>query len=358
MASIELQGDANLTLVVDGTFTVTGGKAGDGTRNSDSSLVKGGHGGYAGISVPYGAVMTVRGSGVLTAQGGDAGKGASLIASNDASGGGGAGAGIGGGGGKGGDAGAKSGGTGVSAGDIHIYDSVTVKAYGGGGAGNIVDGIERGGAGGYPGAGIGGGGAGGGGGGNSAGPGGFCGSGGGTSGVDGGPGTPFSQPNYHTGGGGYFSGSTVSSIKYYKYYNPGTIGGGSGWDSNSATTNTWETAPWKGGNGGAAGSGGAVLVGSAVTLQAANGSYRTKKARNYGIDSTPIYMQSGFKLDMIREKGVTSVSARTGAALTQELKNKSVPQSVQPFSYDGKDIYGVGSGAGYTETSNGSYLRT
>ena len=80
-----------------------------------------------------------------------------------------------------------------------------------------------------------------------------------------------------------------------------------------------------------------------------------KKARNYGIDSTPIYMQSGFKLDMIRGKGVTSVGARTGEALTQELKNKNVPQSVQPFSYGGKDIYGVGSGAGYTETSNGSY---
>ena len=72
MAGIELQGDANLTLVVDGTFTVTGGKAGDGTYGQRA---KPGAGGYAGIYVPVGTELTIRGGGSVYAYGGNAGAG-------------------------------------------------------------------------------------------------------------------------------------------------------------------------------------------------------------------------------------------------------------------------------------------
>ncbi len=363
---IELQGDANLTLVVDGTFTVTGGKAGDGPDAQASYL--GGAAGRAGISVPNGTTLVLRGSGTLNAYGGDAGRGGNGgarngYADNGAPGGGGAGAGIGGNGGSGGNGGYRlkgenyasdaktngtQGGTGVSAGNIYLYEAIRVNAFGGaGGAGGWDDVSCPGGGGGYPGAGIGGGGAGGAGGSHGPGGGGFSG-GGGDGGTD-----KYSAVNgnggiasSHHGGGGYFSyfrkGSESFSV-------PNNIGGiAAVYGPTSSWKNTWAC------NGGSAGSGGEVKKANTATLDARNGSYLTANQRKWGQSPTPIYLQSGFKLDMIRGKGVSSVSARTGADLTQELKNKNVTQSMQPFSYDGKDIYGVGSGAGATETSNGS----
>ncbi len=368
---IELQGDANLTLVVDGTFTVTGGKAGDGgdvtrTTASGSTVIspgKAGTKGYAGIALPVGATLNIQGSGVLTAQGGDAGKGGDSISGIGGSnvgggGGGGAGAGIGGNGGNGGAGGTdyidgSNGAAGQGMGTMNIWGTVTVNAYGGGGgSGSVNQTHDTGGAGGYPGAGIGGGGAGAGGG-EWDDPG---------AGFTGGRGQGNEDNSYLTKNGegsgnsswgvagGYFRADYTSQYPASYSILQGLGGIGSTYiNYNPAGRRT------KAGDGGRGGAGGTVKVSEKATLHAYNGSYETTIPRNYGKTPTPIYMQSGFKLDMIREKGVTSVSARTGAALTQELKNKSVPQSVQPFSYDGKDIYGVGSGAGATETSNGSY---
>ncbi|MCI8336986.1 MAG: hypothetical protein HFI72_07530, partial [Peptococcaceae bacterium] len=359
---ISLLGSGKLNLVVDGTLTVTGGKAEDGQYDAVQYTAVGGAGGYPGIGVPVGTSLIISGSGTVTAAGGDAGRGGNANnGSHNASGGGGAGAGIGGIGGKGGDAGApyrdKVSGTGGSMGSVMIYETVVVNAYGGGGAGNTADGIGA--AGGYPAAGVGGGGAGGGGAGNSAGAGGFCGAGGGSSGVDGGPATPFIKPNYHTGGGGYFAGSTISNYadKLYKYYHGGAIGGGGAWDTNTDDTNTWEKASWKGGHGGTAGAGGTVVKGELATLQAANGSYQTNIPRNYGKTPTPIYAQSGYDLELLRTAGVTKVDAgltakgvRSKGDLENELGATGKSSTIQATA-----LAGVGSGAGYLESRNGSF---
>ncbi len=352
--------------MVDGTFTVTGGKAGDGAPTTAGGPAKGGHGGYAGISVPNGTVLTICGAGTLSARGGDAGRGGdgkvNVNSDNGGAGGGGAGAGIGGNGGSGGNGMVRTAGgansgldgnpltsgqpglAGISAGSINIYENVKVNAYGGAGAaGGAYANSISGGAGGYPGAGVGGGGAGAGGSSHEPTGGGF------NSGHNMGAVNVYingtESGGYSHSGGSYYAVSHVNSTDYTSLSKIGGLPG--------ITKSTYYHGA-TGGAGGSAGSGGQVKKANTATLDARNGSYLTANQRKWGQSPAPIYLQSGFKLDMIRGKGVTSVSARTGEALTQELKNKSVTQSVQPFSYDGKDIYGVGSGAGATETSNGS----
>ena len=362
MASIELQGDANLTLVVDGTFTVTGGKAGDG---QDSAAVNppGGSGGYAGIYVPVGTTLTVRGTGRLAARGGHAGDGGSGFKNEiGAGGGGGAGAGIGGNGGTGGAGGdgtsgssdiGKPGGTGISAGNIYLYESVTVTAYGGaGGSGGSIPVGATGpaGGGGYPAAGIGGGGAGAGGASHDPGGGGF--SGGCADYVT------TDKPTWDKvlDGNGAPAGTGAPGGGYFSSYN------GDVWDAladiraslGGGAIKYVNYGGSRGGNGGAAGSGGEVYVGSKASLTAANGSYKTAN-KQWGVTPTPIYAQSGYDLNLLRTAGVRVVDAfnkdgiRTKDAL--ETKLGAQGKSIIPAG-----LPGIGSGAGYTETSNGSYL--
>ena len=358
MASIELQGDANLTLVVDGTFTVTGGKAGDGS-NSVSANSPGGKGGYAGIYVPHGTTLTVRGSGSLVARGGhagDGGNGGNLI-NIGGSGAGGAGAGIGGNGGNGGASGdgthtptdnGAPGGAGISAGTVYLYETIKVNAYGGaGGSGGTYSNSTPGGAGGYPAAGIGGGGAGGGGGTNGPAGGGFSGGRGEadstTTKVIDGAGGPTSSCG---GGGGYFSSynGTITTGAGLAIEIQPALGGGA---------TKYKAGEWggsRGGNGGAAGSGNKVRKASTASLTAVNGSYKTAN-KQWGVTPTPIYAQSGYDLNLLRTAGVRVVEAfnkdgiRTKDAL--ETKLGAQGKSIIPAG-----LPGVGSGAGYTETSN------
>ena len=368
---IELQGDANLTLVVDGTFTVTGGKGVASTpitSNTGSFSAEGsgraavGKGGYAGIAVPVGTTLTLRGTGIVNAYGGDASKSsASTIGGNfGAAGGGGAGAGIGGNGGNGGLGSANSvsavlgdgfnGEAGGNAGTVYIYEALRVNAYGGGGAaGGGYFGSSPGGGGGYPGAGIGGGGAGGGGANHGAGGGGFSGGAGesqGTVGTNGYNGTDSSHGN----GGSYFQGA---SVLYTAYITNGTGGlypkiGGIG-----MRYGTGYYAANKAGDGGQGGAGGTVYKSNRAAVVAMNGSMITTKQRQWGQSETPIYLQMGWKPSTVQGSNITKIDSATWTGMRNQLSG--LTKSVEPFTYGGKAITGVGSGAGATETSNGSY---
>ncbi|MCI8336213.1 MAG: hypothetical protein HFI72_03505 [Peptococcaceae bacterium] len=358
---ISLLGSGKLNLVVDGTLTVTGGKAGNGSDAQAS--YSGGAPGYAGISVPNTATLVLGGAGTVVAQGGDAGRGGnggsrSGYADNGASGGGGAGAGIGGNGAAGGDGGSRPtgvgystnaatngtpGGNGGSAGNIYIYESVKLSAYGGaGGAGGWDYQSSPGGGGGYPAAGIGGGGAGGGGGSHGPGGGGFSGGGGdgGTERNNAANGSGAIAATHH-GGGGYFN--------YYRkdgetFSTPNNIGGIAAiYAATSNYKNTW------GSSGGTAGSGGKIYKADTATLTVANGSYMTANQQKWGQSPTPIYAQSGFNLNNIRSANVAAVTARTKAALETELSSK-VSKTIAVTN-----VAGIGSGAGAYEVSNGSF---
>ncbi len=405
MAGIELQGDANLTLVVDGTFTVTGGKAGDGgDQRTGGTGAVGGVKGYAGIAVPTGTTLTIRGTGAVLARGGDAGRGGDSLPYQgrdngwpSGAGGGGAGAGIGGNGGTGArtdtgnktlkytlntDKDGKTSGTyaffeyywmpesegypGGSAGTINIYDTVAVTAYGGGGgAGGVDSTMDSGGGGGYPAAGIGGGGAGGGGSNDGyAGGGGFSGGHGdslqgysiGVETVRAHDGlsplyAEFATTRGWPHAGGYFrAGDAGRQLDQFK---GGFIGGGTGWPLFGGTKDGKKYGYYfASANGGTGGSGGTVKVASTAVqnLTVANGSYTTRQKQTWGQNPTPIYAQSGYSLDTIRNAGITNIAARTKGSLETELKSlsKAIPAA---------KLAGVGSGAGYTETSNGSYAK-
>ena len=352
---VTLSGNAKLTLIVDGTLSVYGGAAGDG---ADSTGVNppGGTGGFAGIFVPNGTTLTVRGGGTLSAYGGHAGDGGNGVAANNigAAGGGGAGAGIGGNGGPGGAGGdgtssstdnGAPGGAGTSAGEVYLYETVRVTAYGGaGGSGGWEyksSSSSPGGGGGYPAAGIGGGGAGAGGASHGSGGGGFSGGRGdfdniGTKVVDG-VGAPTAE---HGPGGGYFSSydGTYSAGGILQVETQPSLGGGAMKYKSSSFGGD------RAGNGGAAGSGGTVKKASTATLTVSNGSYKTS-SKEWGVTPTPIYAQSGYSLTKLREANVRVVNARSKSALESELGSKGKTLVATGLS-------GVGSGAGFTETSH------
>ncbi|MCI8336938.1 MAG: hypothetical protein HFI72_07275 [Peptococcaceae bacterium] len=363
---ISLGGNGKLTLIVDGTLVVTGGKAekgGDVTRStaSGSTVIspgKAGANGYAGIGVPVGTSLTISGSGSLTARGGDAGRGGdsiSGIGGNNVGGGGGggAGAGIGGNGGGGGVGGtaSKDGGNGMAGqgmGTVAVYGTVTVNAYGGGGgSGSINQTHDTGGAGGYPAAGIGGGGAGGGGG-EWDNPGGGFTAGRGQGNTDNSylPIDGEGSGNAAWGiAGGYFKAdyTTEHPVSYAIVQGLGGIG------STYTNHGAGDASRTKAGDGGQGGAGGTVVKGELATLQVANGSYQTTIPQNYGKAPTPIYAQSGFNLTNIRSANLTAVTARTKAALETELSGK-VSKTIAVTN-----VAGIGSGAGAYEVSNGSF---
>ena len=364
---IELQGDANLTLVVDGTFTVTGGKAGDGENAVPSRLSAGGAGGRAAISVPTETTLTICGKGTVYAYGGDAGDGGSAGADgreNQAgAGGGGAGAGIGGNGGAGGHGVMNSsaptsiggdGAKGISAGTIMIYETVKVYAYGGNGGsggqpvidkgqGSITSTSGSGGGGGYPAAGVGGGGAGAGGADHGNGGGGFSGGAAQQTYVRDAVNGQGGAAQEFSGGGGYFSkGDTGPYAAGTSGEMPGgAIGGG------YVNTVNWQTHS---GQGGAAGSGGVVKKAATAKLYGYNGSATTTSKRIWGQNQTPIYWQNGYSLVSARAAG--NVTNKAGVETAAHLNGNRL------LSYKNEltnSRLGVGSGAGYTETSNGSY---
>ncbi|MCI8336418.1 MAG: hypothetical protein HFI72_04600 [Peptococcaceae bacterium] len=348
---ISLLGSGHLILVVDGTLTVTGGagtQAAIPTVRIDSTTSTVGNGAYAGISVPSTATLTVRGTGTVSARGGDASSGNNGAGGiSGGPGGGGAGAGIGGNGGGGGlgawDKSA-SGANGSAGGTVQIYDQVKVFAYGGAGGATSEQQLSTGG-GGYPAAGIGGGGGGGGGGDHATGGAGFSSAGykgqtGGTNGtgptsatIDGGG---ASWTRY--AGGAYFNGPL--NPKQDNVALTGGLGAVS-WSGSSTATS---------GNGGVGGAGGKVYKADKATLTVANGSYVTSNQQKWGQSPTPIYAQSGYDLNLIRKAKVTKVSARTPGKLVEELGATGKSSSIQATA-----LAGVGSGAGYLESSNGSF---
>jgi len=170
-SAIDIEAGGTLDLYVSDGATVT---VNSGLGESASGATPG-KGGYAGIHVPEGASLNLKGAGIIKAIGGNAGNGALNYGKVGATaGGGGAGAGI---GGNGGDGAKGAGGInqpqkicedgkkGEDAGSINIYNEVIVYSYGGaggsGGNGGAHGVSGSGGGGGYPAAGIGGGGAGG-----------------------------------------------------------------------------------------------------------------------------------------------------------------------------------------------------
>ena len=374
-------------IVVNSTYGEQGQAGGQKDEDNKVIAAKGGPGGFAGIHVPESAVLNVFGDGTLIAYGGDAGDGNAVILSLGSGGGGGAGAGIGGNGGNGGDANTteipsdpynftdngKDGEPGENCGTVNIYNSVKVYAYGGaGGSGGVASASAGSGGGGYPAAGIGGGGAGGGGGNHCDGAGGY--SGGGaqynvTNGKNGlGGGLKANNNTASTGGGGYFS---CGYGRVNTYLNYAVIGGqGSGschWSSGSIETKWWNDHA---GSGGTAGKGGTVNVSSKAKIYAYNGDMITDgnhesiyaydkdgnktnqllakvtKQNNQVIIPCQIFAQAGIK------RAVYKVNYQT-AANYSELKNEiiSSESSIEPSKYG----YGIGSGAGYIEESNGTF---
>ena len=249
---------SEVTLIIDGgTVSLTGGDAARWDKP-----------GGAGIKLPSTSTLNIKGNGTLKVKGGDAENGkdgkngynsngtSSAIGGNGGAGGAGAGAGIGSAGGQGGVVGKNGGSPSDSCGNIMIFDTVSVEAYGGsggkggnggnGGTGTYLymlvgwgayggGGGGAGGGGGYPAAAIGSGGAGGGGGTD------------GTSGRtdEGGGIALYSKPAYASpgyggnGGGGYGGGGAG-----------GTGGAGNVKDGYTA----WKEAPTQGRSGGTFGS--------------------------------------------------------------------------------------------------------
>ena len=319
-SAIELEEGAILNLyicsgaevVVNSAYGEQGQAGGQKDENNKVKAADGGPGGYAGIHVPSTATLNVYGEGTLIAYGGDAGDGNTVKNSLGSGGGGGAGAGIGGGG-------------------------------AGGGGGNHCDG-----AGGY--------------------------SGGGaqynvTNGKNGLGGGLASKPNAQSsGGGGYFScgyGRVNTNLGF------AAIGGqGSGachWVNN--TTKVW----WNdhAGSGGTGGAGGNVTVSSKAKVYAYNGDMITEgthdgiyaydqhgnktseklekviKPNNQEIVPCQIFAQAGIKRDVY-------ISNFSTAANYKELKNEidnNYKTVIRATSYG----YGIGSGAGYRESENGTY---
>lgn len=276
---------------------------------------------------------------------------------------------------------------GEDCGKITINNSLIVNAYGGaGGSGGKYENIAGSsgtGGGGYPAAGIGGGGAGAGAGMHIQGGGGY------SPGVcqitsDG---TQFHNGTYGSvpelyaegnSGGAYFSESKYDN-RIFTEPIAGAIGGQGGMNG----SNWWKDS---GGDGGIAGQGGEIVVSSQATVNAYNGNECTLKETDSGYYYKPleIFAQNGIhravyknnlwwdvmdtrKITFFEELwGKNNLTAEAYATkianqLT-EMKNVKVKDAYNTtplkYTYNGKEYdvgYGIGSGAGYIELSNGTY---
>lgn len=304
--------------------------------------------GYAGIHVPVGSRLNIFGNSKLTVRGGPAGKGGTFTLSDYTlgNGGGGAGAGIGGNGGVGGVAAENEsfdGGVGGSCGDISLYGTVTVYAYGGAGAQGGDSTKEGAGAGGgYPAAGIGGGGAGGGGATRLVGAGGYSGGAaisvdeeklkGGIDGLAGSHVEDTSVKEYYFSGGGYLEGPAGIDSKK-KNRAEKCLGGfkGVGMDKDIVSS-----------NGGVGGSGGSVILTGNSDVYAYNGN---KYTDGFSEQIQPIIInaQNGTTLEKYSYKKIEG----TSFTLSRIAKKKKV--KILDFGQ------GIGAGAGFTEGNNGMF---
>ena len=364
-SAIDIEPTGTLNLYVYGNVKVDssyGGTSGSGTSAEDT---KGGSGGKAGIHVPKDAVLNLYGDGKIICSGGDAGDGGTCPVNDfDAGGGGGggAGAGIGGNGGNGGDTAhsiGQDGKPGEEAGIINIFDTIEVYAYGGGG-GSGGDATPThgkgggGGGGGYPAAGIGGGGAGGGAGCTAEAGGGYSSGGGEAQSPGGKNGLAGNADEVCHSGGGYYEDGKKGT---YVAMTPGRIGGQGAWRNNGSL---------KGGAGGQGGAGGRVFVkGSLSRIHAYNGAYLTdvdaiKQSESWKqTNQTAIYGQFGYNINKI-SKDATTVKKINGRKITEihdELKSlgeeyRNIDRTV--FTTYGN--IGIGTGAGYIESSNGALV--
>ena len=379
-SAIDVHNGATLNLYVleDVEMTVDSGFGEDAIGNVP------GKGGYAGIHVPEGATLNLYGQGTIKAYGGKAGNGGTNIngsVDGNGAGGGGAGAGIGGNGGTGGE---YANGTGVNGnngencGNINCYNEVKIYAFGGaggaGGAGNLRT-RSAGGAGGYPAAGIGGGGAGGAGGTCCAGAGGYTGGTGdmeeykSQNGLSGGKGITSSGAESFLGGGGYFEGAdgidknglNRKILTFGGMYNQGY----------------WDNLKDHSGNGGTAGKGGNIKKSNNSKIFAYNGNlYTDGTSYEDGINQCPIYLQAGIvtaKYTYNSLYGGSNSYAFFELILTKEkenielngYKNEKYNNIDNSKRYITKNVLlnnvdmstqGIGSGAGYIEISNGTYM--
>ena len=394
-SAIDIHSGATLNIHIDNdvTMTVDSGLGIEGETTGKLGA-KGGEGGYAGIHVPEGANLNIYGKGTIIAYGGNAGTGGGAVGDNTGgAGGGGAGAGIGGNGGAGGDANSTFGhmssrvGTndsgfdgknGENAGNINIYENVKIFAYGGGGASGGKSPLDShytnsgAGAGGYPAAGIGGGGAGGGGGDH-------CKPGGGYSG---GAGEPYNIEGINGLGTTYVSFNTDSKDSlaggYYTYaglQNSEVIVGWFGLGGAYFKT-FWSS----GGSGGIAGNGGNIKASSNSTIYAYNGDRITNgdysstyyqydksgnltkeqanviiKKNNMKFIPTFIFIQSGIRRAVYADKDYISDELASRFEIDRNNVDKrfeliSENSNIQSYGQ------GIGSGAGYVELSNGTYV--
>ena len=362
-SAIDIQPKGVLNLYVYGNIEVDssfGGTSGSGTSADD---IRGGSGGKAGIHVPDGATLNLYGDGKIICVGGDAGDGGTCpVNEYDAGGGGGggAGAGIGGNGGKGGDteyAIGKDGEPGEPAGSISIYDTIEVYAYGGGG-GSGGDSTPThgsgggGGGGGYPAAGIGGGGAGGGAGCTAEAGGGYSSGGGEAKSPGGKNGLAGNADEVCHSGGGYYEDGKLGT---YVAMTPGRIGGQGAWRNDGSK---------KGGAGGKGGAGEKIsITGDIARVHAYNGAYITDVDAIKQSDSwkqqnqTAIYGQFGYNINKISKEAtsVTKINGRNILDIHNELE--SLGESYRDIDRTVFVTYGnigIGTGAGYIESENGT----
>lgn len=257
----------------------------------------------------------------------------------------------------------------------------------GGGSGGYSQTSAGTGAGGYPAAGIGGGGAGAGSGGEQAGGGGYTGGNQEPDGLSDESLVYVPQVNGLTGlpqtititrgvGGGYLqdltSNTNLQSNSWYPLY--GLIGGGAGLSFNTNKT--------PGGSGGVAGRGGIVNVASTARVYAFNGNRYTDKVTGHenpeydktlkqtvnGDNQCTIYAQNGIYLKVAyplynwnseKNEYFSQILGKTinYIARTTACVSYSDLTTFREYSAKGCEFYqqGIGSGAGYLETSNGSY---
>ena len=384
-ATLNLEIAEGVTITVDSGFGENGVVA-------NALGAEGGPGGYAGINVPSGATLNIIGSGRLIAYGGDAGDGGGAVSGNTGGGGGGgAGAGIGGNGGNGGSAGStfsfpgnigeltnsgQDGLAGQDCGVVNITGTTEIFAYGGaGGSGGSRNDSNNSGAGGggYPAAGIGGGGAGGGGGEHACSAGGYSAGSGEESikaGVNG-LGSTGGGKRKGAGGGYYSKGSTSSGTQ--AYFNQGGM-----WCAPGEVYSRDYA-----GSGGKAGKGGTITYTDLTKIHAYNGDMVTNDTQTSGVHYE--YDINGNKLRVITER-VTKpngtviipaiIFAQNGTIREVYKSNQHMTQTecnaygavlhlkenepVNVKIINGGNIpttvygQGIGSGAGYIESNNGT----
>lgn len=167
-------------------------------------------------------------------------------------------------------------------------------------------------------------------------------------------------------GGGYFQDLTNLSYNHKTYYPMyGIIGGGAG--HSYGITSHYEISC--GGNGGIAGRGGNISVSSTASINAFNGNrYTDGTSYENGANQCQIYAQDGTYLKIAvplynwsnnKNEIFTNVLGKTinYVASTEACTSYDDFTVLREYKAHGCPYYkqGIGSGAGFLETSNGSY---